>query len=76
MTQGGNYNWLSDERYEKAKGKTQLQIAVILGVFDQYGMGVEIPGAVEAIMEVVEQSWQVVRGKDKPIQARNFRRRE
>ncbi len=62
------YHWLSDEEYGKLLFRTRAHFARILsGLRKQYGQQAEVDGAIEALMYVTEQSWQVVRGKQKPI---------
>lgn len=63
-----NYNWLSDDEYNRLKFRVRANINKILsGLRRQYGQAVEVDGAVEVLMYVIEESWKVVRGKDKPI---------
>ena len=71
-----DFYWLPQNRYEKLKGQTRLQIANILKPFDVYGQGVYINPAVEACMLVIEETWDVIRGEDKPIDIDLIRRRK
>jgi len=68
-------NWLSDERYAKLKGQTRLQVSGMLDVFNMYGQDVFIPPTVDAIMLVIEETWDVIRGEDKPIDIETLRRK-
>lgn len=70
MTENANYSWLPESDYKKAVGQTRRQVDGILQVFDIQGLGVYIPEATEAIMQVVEAFGKRVRGKDKPIVAK------
>ena len=70
MANPPNYHYLSDEQYNKLKFRTRTHYARILsGLRKMYGQADEVDGAVEALMFITEQTWQVVRGKDKPIKA-------
>lgn len=75
MVNPTNYNWLSEEEYNKLRFRTRAHYARILsGLRKMYGQAVEVDGAVEAIMYITEQTWQVVRGKNKPIKAPDWYR--
>jgi len=68
------FHRLSDEKYAKLKGQTRLQFGAILGVFNMYGMDVYVKGAIEELMMVTEETWDVIRGKDKPINVEILRK--
>ena len=68
-------HWLPPDRYAKLKGQTQLQMAKILEPFNMYGQDIYIKGAIESIMMVVEETWDVIRGQDKPIDIETVRRK-
>lgn len=66
--------WLSDEEFAKALGQFKLQVGEILNVFDLYGMGALIVGAIEEISEVAIDFSKRCRGdKDQPIRIKNRR---
>lgn len=66
--------WLPEDDFKKARGQLQLQIGEILSVFDMYGMGAYITGAVEELIEVAEDFSKRVRGdKDQPIRVKKKR---
>ena len=68
-----NYNWLSDDRFAHLKFTTRVHFTHILsGLRKMYGQAHEVDGAVEALLHVTEITWQVVRGKDKPIKSPAF----
>ena len=62
------YHRLSDEEYAKAIGQARGQLRGIFKGFNKHGMDTLIPGAIEAIMEVMESFGKRVRGKDVPIE--------
>ena len=65
-----DYNWLSDDDFAKLKFRTQAHFTRILsGMAKWYGQADEARGAVDALMYITEQTWDIVRGKDKPIKA-------
>ena len=70
--------WLSDEDYAKAIGQWRLQVGEILSVFNMYGMGEDIKGAMGELEEVTIDLTRRIRGeKDHPIKLekrRNTRR--
>ena len=67
-------HWLPDEKYRKAEGQLRLQVGEILSVFDMYGMGAYIVGAMEEIVEVSIDFSKRVRGEDdQPIRVKNKR---
>ena len=67
MTNPEGYHWLSEEEYKKIKYRTDAHISAILKPLRSYGQSELVDGCINAIMDVVEQSWQIVRGKDKPL---------
>ena len=73
MTKLPNYHWLSDEDYAKLLFKTRTHFVRILsGLRKMYGQADEVDGVIEALMYITEQTWEVVRGKDKPIKHPKF----
>ena len=68
-------HWLSDDEYAKAITQLTLQVGGVLGVFDLYGLGVFIPGAMGEIVRLAEDFGLRVRGIDKPISLEQVRRR-
>ena len=64
-----NYNWLSDEEWGKLRFRTRAHFGHILIGLRKYGQDVYVDGAIEALMYITEQTWDIVRGKDKPIKA-------
>ena len=60
-------HWVSDPQYAKAKFQFRAHVNEVLRVFDMYGMGIEIPGALEQIWRLTEDFSLRVRGVDKPI---------
>lgn len=68
MARSDYSNWLSDDEYSKLKFHTRAEIATIMDCFRQYGQSQIVDGAIPALMDIIEQSWMVVRGRDIPIQ--------
>ena len=63
-----NYNWLSDDRFAHLKFTTRVHFTHILsGLRKMYGQASEVDSVVEALLYITEQTWDIVRGKDKPI---------
>lgn len=63
-----NYNWLSDERFAKLKGQTTMRIQALLSsVYAMHGYDVYAPAVAREIMGLVEETWDIVRGKEKPL---------
>ena len=61
-----NYTWLDDNSYAKLKGQTKMLVSNVMHDFRSYGMSPMVDGAIDTLMDIVEQSWQKVRGKDIP----------
>ena len=59
-------HWLSDEDWNKLVLHFKLQVGETLSVFDMYGMGEFISGAVAEITELMVDATQKARGIDKP----------
>ena len=69
-----NIHWLPDDKYKKAEGQLRLQVGEILSVFNMYGMGAFLGGAIEEIVEVAIDFSKRVRGEDnQPIRVKNKR---
>ncbi len=76
MEQDKPIPWLSEPDYLKAKGQLRLQVGEILSVFNMYGMGDYIPGAIEEILEVADDYSKRLRGEaNQPIRAKKRTRR-
>lgn len=67
-------NWLAENDFLKAKGQLRLQVGEILSVFNMYGMGDYIPGAIEEILEVADDYSKRLRGEvNQPIRVKKRR---
>ena len=60
------YMWLSDDDWNKLVGQFRMQVGETLSIFNMYGMGDWVGGAVEEIVELFVDGTQKVRGMDKP----------
>ena len=58
---------LNEEEKHKAVGQYKLQLNGVLGVFNVYGLGHEIPYAIEIITELALQLNKRLNGVDHPI---------
>lgn len=68
-------NWLSDSDYNKLKFHTESQIRKLLeDTYSMHGYKDFALGASTQIMELVEQSWKAVRGRDVPIAPKKKRK--
>ena len=56
-----------DEEIAKAIGQFRLQVIVALQPFDMYGLGIFVPGAVDAIEGLAHQLIARLDGHDIPI---------
>lgn len=66
--------WLNDTDYRKAIGQWRLQAGEILNVFNMYGMGDYIVGAIGELEEITIDFSKRVRGeRDQPIRVKNRR---
>lgn len=72
---GSAFVVLSDEEYTKAIGQFRIAVGAVLGVFDRYGQGVYILGALTEIVRLAEDFGLRVRGVDKPISIEYIRRK-
>ena len=61
-----DYMWLSDDDWNKLVGQFRTSVGETLSIFNMYGMGEFVGGAVEEIVELFVDGTQKVRGKDKP----------
>lgn len=68
------FAFLAEPEYQKALGQLRLQLNGILGIFDIYGLGVYILGAIDEVIKVCEQFGMRVRGDDRPIDIEIVRR--
>ena len=57
-------------QYDKALGQFRLGVGYILTPLRAYGQGVFVDGAITEICDLAEAFGMRVRGKDKPIKAR------
>ena len=60
-------HWLSDEEYAKAVTQLRMSLNGVFRIFDMYGQGVHIPGAVLEASKLAEDFGLRVRGVDQPI---------
>ena len=61
-------NWLSDERYTKLRGQMRIRISSLLATaYAMHGYKEYAPKVAKEIMGMVEESWDIVRGQDKPL---------
>ena len=67
-----NYNWLSDDEWGKIKWRTKRHFEEIVQSLRVGHAPDELDGVVGALMFVVEQTWDIVRGKDKPLKTPPF----
>jgi len=71
------FNWLSDNRYAKLKSQMSMRIGALLStVYSMYGYSNYAAPVTHEIMEMVEESWDIVRGQDKPLPEPDIRRWE
>jgi len=69
-----NIHWLPEDKWAKAIGQWRLHAGEILSVFNLYGMGDYIPGALGELEEITIDFSKRVRGdKDQPIRVKNRR---
>ncbi len=68
---------ISAEAYSKLKFHTRAEFGDILrSVFNMYGYRDDISGVVETLLEITEETWDVVRGDlDKQINLEAIRKR-
>jgi hypothetical protein len=74
MNRPADIHWLSDEEYAKAVSQYKLQLNGIMDIFNIYGMGTFIPGAIFEITKLTEDFGLRVRGVDKPISLERVRK--
>ncbi len=67
-----NYRWLTDKEYNKLKFRTRANVAKILSGLRRQGNDVFVDGAIEALMKLIDDTWDAVRGRDKIIKAPDF----
>jgi len=71
------FYWLDDDSYAKLKGQTQMRIQAILStVYAMHGYKDYAAPITSEIMGIVEESWDIVRGKPKPLPEPNLRKWE
>ena len=70
-------HWLTDERYAKLTGQMRLRFNTLLVIaYPMHGYKDLAPGVTNALMEIVEESWDIIRGQDKPLPEPDIRRWE
>jgi hypothetical protein len=67
-----DYYWLPEDEWLKLLHRLRSSIADRLFILRKYGQGDYVDGAIEEIMDDVEQGLDIVRGKDKPIVRRKI----
>jgi len=66
--------WLDEQSFAKAIGQWRLQAGEILSVFNMYGMGAYIGGAIAELEEITIDFSKRVRGeRNQPIRVKNRR---
>ena len=71
------YNWLPEERYKKLKGQMSIRINTLLATaYAMHGYTDYAPNVTHEIMSIVEESWDIVRGKEKPLPEPNIEKWE
>jgi len=71
------FHRLSDERYAKLKGQTRSRFnAALATIYSMHGYRDYAPMVTEILMDIVEESWDIVRGKEKPLPVPDLRRWE
>ena len=69
------YNWLPEERYQKLLSQTKMRVnGILTAAYPMHGYQLQAPEVTAVIMEIVEESWDIVRGKDKPLPTPELRR--
>ena len=59
---------MNEERLVKLKGQMTLRFnAILTTTYSMYGYKEYAPGVTRALMGIVEESWDIVRGEDKPL---------
>ena len=62
-----NIHWLTEEEYKKAEGQLRLQLNGVFGPFNQYGLHIFVPGAIDEVVKLAQSFSLRTRGVDKPI---------
>ena len=63
---------MMDDRREKLKGQMQMRFnAVLSSAYAMHGYKNYAPGVTHALMELVEESWDIVQGEEKPLSQPN-----
>lgn len=70
------YNWLTEDQYNKLVFQLRGQFVAILNVFNCYGMNNDVLQAIEECVRVTENFGMAIRGKDKPIHILNKLKRK
>ncbi len=63
------YIYWGEEEYQSMIGHFRLQLNGVMLPLRTYGLGPYVDGAINAVMDLVDQFGQKVRGKEKPILA-------
>jgi len=62
------FYWLPDDRYAKLKGQMTTKInALLASAYSMHGYRDYAPDITREIMGLVEESWDIIRGRDKPL---------
>ena len=69
-------SWAEEQDYNKAKFQLRSAVTDALDVFDKYGQGVYIKGAVEEILKLADDYSLRLRGVDKPLSILYVRRKK
>ena len=59
--------WADEDTYKKARWHLRVVLDDVLTVFEMYGLGAYIPGAVEEILQAADDYALVLRGVNKQI---------
>ena len=66
--------WVSQKTWDFVKGKTRLAVRRILHQsFAMYGFQNDLFAVEEALMDIFDAAFDVLRGADKPIMAQGWR---
>ena len=61
-------NWLSDGQYAKLKSNMERRLILELRMnYPMHGYLELAPGVAKQLMYYVEESWDIIRGRDKPL---------
>ena len=60
-------HWLTDDEYQKAIQSTRFELREIMIPLEMYGQKPYVDGAIEEIIQLVEQFGKKIRGRDVPL---------